>query len=480
MNDPVGYKSKSYLKFLDAYISTLWAGRTLTYIVDRYDFAQYYLKDWDAEFISSLNCLRDIEDIGLHTPINQEPETLTKFKLDYPRSEFLPPLEKSLDYFQEFSPGNILPEEIQNRIRATKKTTAKINDFALSVLKSYSPKWLDSDIPETVKHFVLIHESLLQTDSLSETIKTNIQESGKITLGISSELMTVCEPILNKTLFFDNKYRITGYCDVRFEGGLSSFYSWPEEKVKRRKQVSMKFAFIIAGSLIILSVLIIVLIRLLSIRRERKAKYERKIHELELKALRARMNPHFLFNALSSIQSLINQGKLKSANDFLANFGDLVRQYLNQSNQRYILLKEELDVLRNYVDLELLRFDFDFTIELSEDIDIHTIEIPPLLIQPHLENAIIHGIGPLKRGGEIVVSFVLDDDCLVIKVSDNGLGFDSKGSLQPGNGKGWELTCQRIDFLKKETGRPFSVRKLDKLKDNRGAQVEFRIPIEKE
>ncbi len=148
-----------------------------------------------------------------------------------------------------------------------------------------------------------------------------------------------------------------------------------------------------------------------------------QIRDLERSALQAQMNPHFIFNCLNSIQNFIIENDQKNAVKYLAKFAHLTRQILNLSIDGKVNLVQEIQLLENYLSLEKLRFKnkFDYQIKIEPQINQEEIEIPPLLVQPFIENAIIHGMGSRAVGGRIEVDFTQSDDFLRISVFDNGL-----------------------------------------------------------
>ncbi len=118
-----------------------------------------------------------------------------------------------------------------------------------------------------------------------------------------------------------------------------------------------------------------------------KEEKKRRIIELELKAIRTQMNPHFLFNSLNSIQNLINKKEIKFANIYLTKFAELIRMILNNSEKQFITISEEIKAIRNYMELEKLRYNFDYEIYIDKNIEIYNIEVPAMLIQPFVENS---------------------------------------------------------------------------------------------
>ena len=133
---------------------------------------------------------------------------------------------------------------------------------------------------------------------------------------------------------------------------------------------------------------------------------QKQVFELEQKSLRLQMNPHFLFNSLNSIQSFVIEKDTDKAIYYLSRFSQLMRLILMNSQQSFVVLQQELKVIKLYLDLERLRFDdvFSYIIEVDPDIEDEFIAIPPMIIQPYIENAIMHGLIHKKLSFEIVLS----------------------------------------------------------------------------
>lgn len=179
-------------------------------------------------------------------------------------------------------------------------------------------------------------------------------------------------------------------------------------------------------------VLIIILIIFLITRRYRikarvvreRLKIEKRMVELEQKALRLQMNPHFIFHALNSIQGLIGRSDEQTARKYLSKFSKLMRAILENSREQVIPLDKEMETLQNYLELEkFTRNDsFDFTISVDENINPEEIFLPSMLLQPFVENSLIHGFTGLDRRGSIQISFKLQDQFLYCHLTDNGVG----------------------------------------------------------
>ncbi|MET0466572.1 MAG: histidine kinase [Chitinophagaceae bacterium] len=165
--------------------------------------------------------------------------------------------------------------------------------------------------------------------------------------------------------------------------------------------------------------------------------------QLGLKSIHSQFNPHFMFNALSSIQGLINNNKIEAANRYLSDFGVLIRSALTDSNRELVPLERELHTLETYMKLEQLRFNFAYSIFLDDRINAAAIELPSLLLQPLIENSVKHGISGMDKG-KIELRFTKQEKSLLVSIHDNGSGFDV---AQSSTGFGLKLTKDRIGLL---------------------------------
>ena len=160
--------------------------------------------------------------------------------------------------------------------------------------------------------------------------------------------------------------------------------------------------------------------------KNKKLKDDKEKMFLEQKVLRSQMNPHFIFNALSAIQnSLLDNEPLKSAS-YLSRFAKLIRQNFDFIDKKSISLSEEIDTLKNYLDTQKMRYEdkFDYEINIYDNVDIHTIEIPPLMLQAFVENAIEHGFKNIEKQGKINITIYKHQDAVCFEIKDNGTGFE--------------------------------------------------------
>ena len=183
--------------------------------------------------------------------------------------------------------------------------------------------------------------------------------------------------------------------------------------------------------------------------------YERKIAEVEMNTLRAQMNPHFIFNSLNSINDFILSNDPDNASGYLTKFSRLMRLILDNSRSEWVILENELKALRLYIELEAVRFDnaFSYSIEISEEISKETVIIPPLIIQPYVENAIWHGLlHREKPGGRITIKIWKNVTELFIEICDNGIGRTASKNQQSKTSilhksHGMKITAERLSIV---------------------------------
>ena len=161
------------------------------------------------------------------------------------------------------------------------------------------------------------------------------------------------------------------------------------------------------------------------------AELKHKGTELEMQALRAQMNPHFIFNSLNSINRFILQNNRAHASEYLTKFSKLVRMILQNSQASLITLESELESLELYLNLEALRFNyhFDYKISVPKDLDISALQVPPLILQPYVENAIWHGLMHKEEKGRLNVEVTEEKEHLYFKITDNGIGREKAAAM---------------------------------------------------
>lgn len=248
-------------------------------------------------------------------------------------------------------------------------------------------------------------------------------------------------------------------------------------KAEIARQKIIKNSIIFISSVLLLSGIFL----FAGFRKRQKIKSEQKelllrskIADTEHKALRAQMNPHFIFNSLNSIGDYIHKNDLKSADYYLAKFAKLMRGILESSEEKEIPLAEEIKIIEIYMQLEASRLKnkFLYEIKLNEDIDPQITIIPPLIIQPFIENSIWHGLSRKEGTGKILIEITKENGLLNIKVEDDGVGrqhmeIDKKSY-------GVKLTKDRIELLNKSKSASVGVFLTDLEK---GTKVEIKLPL---
>jgi hypothetical protein len=264
-----------------------------------------------------------------------------------------------------------------------------------------------------------------------------------------------------------------------------------ENQIKEREITQQKFAknMLLVGS-IVLFLLIFLLFnnyRIQTHRKNDKEKYllQNQLVEMKLEALRSQMNPHFIFNALNSINRYIIRNSKETASEYLIKFSKLVRSILENSKSRSITLEQEIEAVQLYVELELLRFDnkFDFQVNIDSSINKETSKIPPLVLQPFVENAIWHGLMKKSDRGQITIDIKSKNpNTLFISIEDNGVGREAanknKSSLhEKGKSFGMQITQERINALNDKKNTIKIIDLYDAEKNALGTRVEFELSI---
>lgn len=218
------------------------------------------------------------------------------------------------------------------------------------------------------------------------------------------------------------------------------------------------------------------------------AEFKQQVAEVELAALRAQMNPHFVFNCLNSINTFILLNDAQNASDYLNKFSKLIRRVLDASRSEYVSLREELEMLRYYIELEQMRYGgrFQFRIDVDERLNPDAVDLPPMLVQPYVENAIWHGLMH-REGNEglLLLEARRDEKALQITIEDNGVGRRRAGELKSRDAvahksHGMQVTSERIKIINELYGLNATVAVkdlLDEAGEARGTRVVVRVPI---
>ncbi|MFT3681040.1 MAG: two-component regulator propeller domain-containing protein [Ferruginibacter sp.] len=217
------------------------------------------------------------------------------------------------------------------------------------------------------------------------------------------------------------------------------------------------------------------------------AELKQKTGELEMQALRAQMNPHFVFNSLNAINRFILENNKTQASEYLTKFSRLVRMILQNSQSTLITLESELDSLKLYLELEALRFEgrFEYQVTVPKDLDIEILKVPPLIIQPYAENAIWHGLMHKEEKGNLKIDISQQDDDLVFRIKDDGIGRKQSAAMASKSATrhksmGLQITADRIAMLQRSASKdsPVVINDLENADGSAaGTEVIIKTPV---
>ena len=258
-------------------------------------------------------------------------------------------------------------------------------------------------------------------------------------------------------------------------------------RIKVNKPLWQKAQFLIPLVLAILLIAwVLYLQRIKTI--QKKAAIQQQLAQLEGKALRAQMNPHFIFNSLNAIQECVITGNVDVAYDYLSRFSKLLRLVLNNSEKNLISLQEEIEMLKIYLELESLRFkdSFQYHIQIDPDIDVDMCSIPPLLLQPYIENAIWHGLMHKQGTKKLQINFAEQNNTIICSIEDDGIGREQSAIIKANKlgakkfeSKGMKLSAQRMDMMNMQQQNKYTVAINDLFHADgkaAGTQVMLNIP----
>jgi two-component system sensor histidine kinase YesM len=196
------------------------------------------------------------------------------------------------------------------------------------------------------------------------------------------------------------------------------------------------------------------------------------------------MNPHFIFNSLNSVNQFISENKELEANKYLTSYSNLMRNMMENSNKDFVTLNNEVEQLKKYLDLEHLRFNekFDYEITIDDALDGDAVLVPNMLLQPHLENAIWHGLRYKEGKGFLKLDFKLKNNMVKVIVDDNGIGLTKSKELKTTNQKvhesrGMTNTRERISLLNELYKKNISLKISEKENPETGTRIEISFPL---
>jgi anti-sigma regulatory factor (Ser/Thr protein kinase) len=252
------------------------------------------------------------------------------------------------------------------------------------------------------------------------------------------------------------------------------------------KQKLIKNISIITGAILLAAIIISFIFykkRKDAVEAKKEADLKTQVVETEMKALRAQMNPHFIFNSLNSIGNYILSNDIKSANAYLTKFASVMRLIPENSEHTTIALEEDLKALKLYMDVERLRLNnkFCYEINVDDNIDKTNVLVPPLILQPFVENSIWHGLTKKDGAGKINIYISEENKMLVCVVEDNGVGsnrsetFKEEVKQMGKKSLGMKITHARIDMINKLKNANASVNIFNK---EEGVRAEIKLPVE--
>ncbi len=299
-------------------------------------------------------------------------------------------------------------------------------------------------------------ESINKSLSLDENKKLKLYASPTVNYFFKNILITAGNPII---ILYDDAgeilYSSLFIKKVKYKKDKSYLNKYitnitriVQEKKEERSKKKKKLSAIVIFSIITTLLLVLLIYRIRIKRLKRRNEQERMMQQLKLSSVQSQLNPHFLFNALNSIQNLINSNNTKKANRYLIDFSNLLRGVLKNADRPLVPLTDEINLIERYCDLERLRLDFDCTITVNTNFPAELIEVPYMLLQPLVENAIKHGLAKNEKKGELRIDISESDSILYIRIIDNGQGFEYR---EPENliakGKGLKITIDKLKSI---------------------------------
>jgi hypothetical protein len=337
--------------------------------------------------------------------------------------------------------------------------------FGLLVLYVLPNDWeslknsLRDELPENVQYIShqISREPIYKSDK--KLTETTLSKADSFELfghpSKTSELDNVLYGSLEGILIlFDDKGKIwyNSSYSSHSDGGNAKYISAIKEAIQQAKNKpigkSKSILFIILLSIIGSVSITLIFYRIKIARLKKKNAREKLIQELKLKSVQSQLNPHFLFNALNSIQVLVKSGDTKQADNYLVGFSELLRSVLQNADKRLVPLSEELKMVNRYCELEKLRLDFDCELKTDTQTNLDLIEVPYMLLQPIIENAIKHGVAKANGNGKLKIDISEKNSELNICVSDNGPGFDGvPPDVLKEKGRGLKLSLEKLQSI---------------------------------
>lgn len=355
--------------------------------------------------------------------------------------------------------------KIQQETGAILDTSLKVNDYLLvnfyrkkadTLIASFYIKRIKMG-PEVKQWFAIAESSPEQKLNLSKNGEVGIHANERLVLVFDKSKFKrdsivqyqLLDAKLTDTAWYTTSHFLTlPYLKNKSTYTLNLRYNFQKESIVSYR-ISVKplwhqtptfyLMLFIVSTLILILVIVLIAKYRIRLAQRKQNQIQQQIHSIQ-----NQLNPHFTFNALSSIQGLINTNKVNEANNYLSEFSVLLRSTLANSHLIYVPLNKELQLLKTYLKLEQLRFGFTYKFIVSESISQNDVDIPNFLLQPIIENAVKHGVSTLEKDGFIQIHLEKANTNLVITISDNGRGFEENSKR---SGYGIQFIKEKIKLL---------------------------------
>ncbi|MBK7628013.1 MAG: histidine kinase [Bacteroidales bacterium] len=313
-------------------------------------------------------------------------------------------------------------------------------------------------VVEIILHFYDEDRIIIYNTALQEIINTEIN--------ISSERWTFCK-------YTSSDNRVKTYLEAASSGLFISLE-------KNRDYYLMYLSF--PGIYFLFYLFILLIKRFNTFQVVEKESLKQRLASLQLQGIKSQLDPHFTFNTLNSIASLIYLEDRQAAYDYMNKFTQLLRVMLNDAERLYRSLGEEIEFVNTYLELEKLRFGekFNYYIDIKEGVT-QKEQVPKLVLQTFAENAIKHGLMPCSEGGILKITVLRENDYLKLSVEDNGIGREKASGRSTSTGKGLKLTSEFYEILNQMNSRAISLHFTDLHNDKgetAGTRVDVMVPVD--
>ena len=476
--------------------------------------AYLYQEDYPQALIYFQKSFKLYEDIGSKNGQTYNLESIGNVyfkKRDYPKA--LDYYKKALKISEEINDKRSISSALGNigRVYAADSNYKQAMNYFSSVLKQSEKMGNQAEVAKYVYNIGQVYLDQKKYKDAEKYITKSVKLADSIDFkNVENEGNERLSELYAKTGQWQKAYesykKYTGSKDSSFNAEKSKQIGKLEAKYEDDKQLTLqrieaetnkaisnteskkqKVIIFLTGAIAVSITLIALLIfRLWRTTRKEKLNVEKQKVAMELKALRAQMNPHFIFNAINSIQHFILNNDSKAAHLHLSKFSQLIRKVLENSRFESIPLAEEIRMLELYLELESLRFSskFQYKISVESSIDRENVLISPLIIQPFVENAIWHGLMHLKdKQGEVLIGFEKINGNLKCTINDNGIGRKRSMELKKGTmheSMGLSIAKERLQIVNMLNKAKTSINLIDKTDTNgvpSGTTVELFMPV---